>query len=277
MPSLIEMTEHYTLKNIKWLKKIGEPLLTTFNVNFFWFQFQTCDGKFACIGNNPELILEYYNDKMHINTPFFVESDTIREGIYLATDVKNPIFQSNWNILENKYDTKHRISITKRNPNFISEYGLASSKKYSDSTSLLINHLTLINKFISYFEEEFSAVLQEMFRNPCELKNEIPKFVNRQNLADKFFTLTEGKKLKFLQQIGIIESSNDLKLNLSKREVEILAYYSKGLTAREVAAKLFLSQRTVENHLSNIKEKLLCSSRSELFFKFNQLKECQIE
>lgn len=51
---------------------------------------------------------------------------------------------------------------------------------------------------------------------------------------------------------------------LSKRELECLFFLLRGKTAAQIADILFLSKRTVENHLANIKTKLGCNKKSEL-------------
>jgi two-component system, NarL family, response regulator NreC len=51
---------------------------------------------------------------------------------------------------------------------------------------------------------------------------------------------------------------------LSDREVEVLRLIAMGHTNGEIAAKLFLSVRTVETHRSHIQQKLSLSSRAEL-------------
>ena len=52
--------------------------------------------------------------------------------------------------------------------------------------------------------------------------------------------------------------------HLSKREVEVLTELAAGLTNAEIAGKLFLSVRTVENHRAHIFQKLGASTRAEL-------------
>ena len=49
---------------------------------------------------------------------------------------------------------------------------------------------------------------------------------------------------------------------LSAREVEVLRFVAAGNTNREIAGELYLSEKTVERHLSNIFGKLGLSSRS---------------
>jgi DNA-binding NarL/FixJ family response regulator len=44
--------------------------------------------------------------------------------------------------------------------------------------------------------------------------------------------------------------------DLTKRETEVLSCIGKGFTMKETADKLFISYRTVETHLDNIKLKL---------------------
>lgn len=51
---------------------------------------------------------------------------------------------------------------------------------------------------------------------------------------------------------------------LTERETEILRYVAMGMTAREIAADLVISHRTVQNHVQNILGKLHLHNRVEL-------------
>ncbi|MCV7279376.1 response regulator transcription factor [Mycolicibacterium flavescens] len=52
--------------------------------------------------------------------------------------------------------------------------------------------------------------------------------------------------------------------SLTERETEILRYVAKGLTAKQIAARLSLSHRTVENHVQATFRKLQVANRVEL-------------
>jgi DNA-binding NarL/FixJ family response regulator len=51
---------------------------------------------------------------------------------------------------------------------------------------------------------------------------------------------------------------------LSRRELEVADLAASGLSSDEIAGRLFLSVRTVDNHLQHVYQKLGISSRSEL-------------
>ena len=50
---------------------------------------------------------------------------------------------------------------------------------------------------------------------------------------------------------------------LSAREREVLSLASKGLSSKEVAARLFISERTVQTHLASIYDKLGAKNKTE--------------
>jgi len=51
---------------------------------------------------------------------------------------------------------------------------------------------------------------------------------------------------------------------LSRRELEIANLAASGLSSEEIASRVFLSVRTVDNHLQHVYQKLGIGSRAEL-------------
>jgi two-component system, NarL family, response regulator NreC len=58
---------------------------------------------------------------------------------------------------------------------------------------------------------------------------------------------------------------------LSKKESEVLELISKGLTTKEIAAKLFVSSRTIETHRNSILKKLEVKNTAELIKKATEI------
>ncbi len=50
---------------------------------------------------------------------------------------------------------------------------------------------------------------------------------------------------------------------LSEREIEVLRLVAKGLLNKEIAQTLYISEKTVKNHISNIFKKLKVSDRTQ--------------
>src|SRR2546430_4948907 len=56
----------------------------------------------------------------------------------------------------------------------------------------------------------------------------------------------------------------EIDVRLSPREREVAAAVAQGLTNREIAAKLFISERTADGHLEHIREKSGVNTRAEV-------------
>jgi two-component system NarL family response regulator len=64
---------------------------------------------------------------------------------------------------------------------------------------------------------------------------------------------------------------------LSERELEILTYVVKGSSNREIGQALFISEKTVKNHLSSIFRKLEVEDRTQAALKAVKLKIIQLD
>lgn len=85
---------------------------------------------------------------------------------------------------------------------------------------------------------------------------ELVEAVRRAAAGESYLNPTLGARLATLPASGRDE--------LSDREVEVLRLIALGHTNAEIAAKLYLSVRTVETHRAHIQQKLGRSSRAEL-------------
>lgn len=82
----------------------------------------------------------------------------------------------------------------------------------------------------------------------------------------KYFSAEISEKMiNFMSTQSISENV------LSNKETEVLGLISKGLTTKEIAAKLFVSSRTIETHRANILKKLEVKNTAELIKKATKM------
>ncbi len=77
-----------------------------------------------------------------------------------------------------------------------------------------------------------------------------------QCMSQYFATLIAQMKKK--------ESDKTERKPLTKREKEILRMIASGSTGRQIAEKLFISERTVDTHRTHIRNKTRCRNAAEL-------------
>jgi DNA-binding CsgD family transcriptional regulator len=61
-----------------------------------------------------------------------------------------------------------------------------------------------------------------------------------------------------------VAARSEPKTPLTRRELEVARLIADELSSREIASKLFISERTVETHVTHIFNKLGLSSRTQL-------------
>jgi DNA-binding NarL/FixJ family response regulator len=64
-----------------------------------------------------------------------------------------------------------------------------------------------------------------------------------------------------------VATNNKNNYGLTEREIEVLEQLAKGASNRQIAGKLFLTEGTVKNYISNIYSKLEVTGRHKAIFK----------
>ncbi len=106
-----------------------------------------------------------------------------------------------------------------------------------------------------YEEEIYQAV-------KAGARGYLSKNASRDEIVAAILTVHEGNTC-FPSTIQAQVKERETRSSLSVREVEILTMVTKGLTNREIAHVLSISQYTVRNHINHISAKLNVSDRTE--------------
>lgn len=102
----------------------------------------------------------------------------------------------------------------------------------------------------------------------------LPKNAGKDKLIEAIKSVYEGEEYfdNSISQIVLksyIQHSGNKKpgegdKSLTNRETEIVKLITEGLTHKEIAAKLFISKRTVDSHVANIIEKFQFRSKADI-------------
>ena len=139
-------------------------------------------------------------------------------------------------------------------------------------TELLVQEVPDIQVLVMSASGEREDVLRAMksgargYLVKSASKAELIEGVRRTAAGDAVFTpglagLVLGE---FRRMVNVAHSHDDDGPVLTTREVEVLRQVAKGLAYREIAAELFVSHRTVQNHVQNVLRKLQLHNRVEL-------------
>jgi two-component system, NarL family, response regulator LiaR len=137
-------------------------------------------------------------------------------------------------------------------------------KQVSPSTALLI--------LTAYSDIRYIIGLLEAGACGYLLKNSPGKDVTRAIRAVRSgeSVLDSEVTRKLVQRLASLSKSpeeREASGQLTSREIEILKWAARGLSNKELSEKLFISLRTVKAHMTNIFNKLGCSSRTDAIIK----------
>jgi DNA-binding NarL/FixJ family response regulator len=84
-----------------------------------------------------------------------------------------------------------------------------------------------------------------------------------QNEGDRTWQIWRIIRLADMAQAASKTAAPAYPNGLSAREAEVLALIARGRTNKEIAGELFISEKTVQNHLASIFSKIGAGNRTE--------------
>ena len=133
------------------------------------------------------------------------------------------------------------------------EDGVAVARKVKES-SLPVSVVMLT----SYDAQQYVLASLRAGARGFILKTATPEEISR-----AIFTVAKGGFYLDSEVASAVGEREFAPEALSAREREVLILASKGLSSKEVAARLFISERTVQTHLASIYDKLGAKNKTE--------------
>jgi len=268
MSSIKDELFYHTKLYHKDLKRICRPLEEYFGVTEV-ATFFVNDNSLINIHTNEKWMEVCMEKEYFKDDPFITKPNQLKTGFTLCACYPSEKFITGLLKEAYTYGMHHGVTYAHKTPTGYQAISVDTSIDNVDMPNKIINNQKCIIKFMSYMERELQPAFKKLASHAIDLNLLIEPNDNTKNISSQ--QTDEKIRIKFLKQLGVV--SNYLDVSLTTQEKNCLSLYLAGKTAEDSATELGLSRRTVENHIDNIKDKLNCQYKKELFKKIDLI-EC---
>ncbi|PIS02055.1 MAG: hypothetical protein COT85_07920 [Chlamydiae bacterium CG10_big_fil_rev_8_21_14_0_10_42_34] len=256
-----EVTREYTIKPSDRIKKVTEPLNVHLNISCFFYIRITLQGQLIWLGNRPDCAEYYVDQKHYVNDPCMNHPTHWESGCSLLEKAAPDIYQNTFlKESENLFNFNSWIILSKKELEFVELFGFVGEKK-SHLEKIYLNHIPLLKSFSTYFKKEMHLVISKMSKESISLVDLKGDDYYPRSLTQPMISPETCQT--FLEDCGMKNQIRKATL-LSKRERQCIQALLLGKTAKDTAADLNLSYRTIESYFENIKNKLSCQDKHEV-------------
>lgn len=224
--------------------------LANFNITYFTFERVYQDNSHLKLTNSKEWIKHYYQKKLYEFSIFEKSFHIFNNGVIFWSWLnQSPIYLES--IL---YNINHGITIIDTHEGYCNFYHFGTDKYGYYNEMLLYSRIGELYNFIALFNHKALHLIKAA---------ELNRFILPMNIeykAEKEEDLTIYEKTIKRFYLGS-EFNNRY---LTPKELQIINYLSQGKKLVEITQLLFISKKTSETHINNIKTKLQCKTMFEL-------------
>lgn len=270
MSKKILINNHLSLLSANDINEICKPL-RRLSITHFTYIKNFRDGSQVYLSNSARWIDDYYTLALFETSLFESDPNAYQSGYYIWSNEENSeVFIHG----RDYFDSGNGITIIQRNEDNCEFYFFSGSVKDTWLGNFYLNNIDLLEKFILYFKDSANLLLKKAEKNRIIYpKNSNIKEL-KVNVIDSDLTKLRTDFLRDINADEPIQHVDTANL-LSTREKEVALNILQGRTANETSTHLFISRKTVERHLENIRKKLGCQNKTELIKRLLVLEKLQ--
>ncbi len=267
---LSDLIKNVAERNCDQVSKICYPLFKNTPVKYFDYGRYYDTGEMVICGTtSPDLVKMYYHDEL---CPSFEEFKLFTSFGLNVTYLSHimPLPPGVCDVNPDRYNRNiesaacwkifHRLYIVERYPGYFTAYGFGVIKETTSIFNFYLNAIPILRDFIKYYEYHASELIEYTKQNNRII---MPYYSEKKiRNCERFEEMLNISKLDFS-----IEAEKNISFDgksMTSRELECLRLVSQGYTMKNIARKLEISHRTVEQHLRNIKDKLGLNTKNQL-------------
>lgn len=257
------LIQEYSIKYSDQIKKITSLLKENFNIPIFiYFRIDNI-GKVSYLTNHLNHAETYINQNYYLLDSYLALPRCHRSGIFLPEMNESPLFRQAIDELKNKFHWDIAIDLVEKSKdNNVVEICALGAQASSGLRNLCFEQPHLLKLFLSHFKNEMHLILRQMEEASFSLQ----ELKGSDRLSDVPINpeLETSALHNLLIELGQEDQIKKLNL-LSQREKQLLQLLLAGMSAKDTAAILKLSPRTIESYIDNLKKKLSCWSKQDLY------------
>lgn len=193
------------------------------------------DGRCNLLSNN-SVLYQHFFKKNYPLLPSIPDKFLTQKFHYLIPE--GGAYQQAVHDVRQFFNLKNGIDLIEKHDSYFEMTCFASDTNNTDAVNFYLNNLKFLENFSLSFKESFFDLVQKS------------KIILPKDMRASF--------------TGIKKVTQKL---LSNRQSQCLYHLVRGLTAKQIAKVLGLSNRTIEFYLENLKEKFNCPNKSDLIAK----------
>ena len=249
---------HRFLSSENLMRSICNPILEPMGISFFYFLRLFSDNSYSILTNNNKIIEYMFSEFITHNIPLIAPADfKIVSNNFCYLILPMGPYVKVVHDMKNHLNIAYCLNILEKRENYINAYCFGSTADNEGVINYYLNNYDVLSKFILSLQEKLPNLIKICNKNPFMVPDMFSNLFNYQNNSD----INIHDENIFSGQI----LTNQFKI--SQREYDCLYHLAYGKTAKQIAIKLNISYRTVEEYLTNARRKLSCSNRSQLIEK----------
>lgn len=228
--------------------QIAQPLFDTSGLNFMNYYVIDNQGLGYGLATDGLYCEEFYKRKLKLSASVAQDGNFLWQSFQDSEAIE---------FSQQQYDYAHCLACVQKHDGYIETIVFAAPTANRQINNFYLNHYDILEKFMLYFKSKAADLINEAKASSVALPSEMhPKI--------KLNDYDTDNLEKFIKPKRVQVKGNNGPVYLTEKEMNVLKLYVRGISTKEIATRVFRSQKTVEYHISSAKKKLAVSRKQDL-------------